>query len=158
MLFVGDPVGAGLVSSLTHPGANVTGTSLMYPDVNGKRLELLREIVPMLRRVANSLEPPERLHRRAFVSLIGRHRRSSARDRCGCSARPHCDVFSTSDYVKSGGLVAYGPGKRALVGRAANYVDKILKGTNPCRALNRAIDQVRVGDQHQDCESARPNR
>jgi putative ABC transport system substrate-binding protein len=52
MLFVGDPVGAGLVSSLTHPGANVTGTSVMMVDFSGKRLELLREIVPKLRRVA----------------------------------------------------------------------------------------------------------
>jgi putative ABC transport system substrate-binding protein len=52
MLFVGDPVGVGLVSSLTHPGANVTGTSVMMTDVGGKRLELLREIVPKLRRVA----------------------------------------------------------------------------------------------------------
>jgi putative ABC transport system substrate-binding protein len=52
MLFVGDPVGAGLVSSLTHPGANVTGTSVMMTNFSGKRLELLREIVPKLRRVA----------------------------------------------------------------------------------------------------------
>ena len=52
MLLVGDPVQAGLVSSLTHPGGNVTGTSLMHPDVSGKRVELLREIVPKLRRVA----------------------------------------------------------------------------------------------------------
>jgi putative tryptophan/tyrosine transport system substrate-binding protein len=52
MLAVGDPVEAGLVSSLTHPDANVTGTSLMIPDLGGKRLELLREIVPRLQRVA----------------------------------------------------------------------------------------------------------
>ncbi len=51
MLFPGDPVGAGLVSSLTRPGGNITGTSLMFPDLAGKRLELLREIVPRLRRV-----------------------------------------------------------------------------------------------------------
>jgi putative ABC transport system substrate-binding protein len=52
MLFPGDPVGAGLVKSLASPGGNITGTSLMYPDVGGKRLELLGEIVPTLRRVA----------------------------------------------------------------------------------------------------------
>ena len=46
MLFPGDPVGVGLVSSLTHPGANITGTSMMFPDVSGKRVELLREIMP----------------------------------------------------------------------------------------------------------------
>ncbi len=52
MLAVGDPVGAGLISSLARPGGNVTGTSVLMPDVAGKRLELLRDIVPKLRRVA----------------------------------------------------------------------------------------------------------
>jgi putative ABC transport system substrate-binding protein len=52
MLFPGDPVGVGLVSSLTHPGANITGTSMMFPDISGKRVELLREIMPKLQRVA----------------------------------------------------------------------------------------------------------
>ena len=52
MVGSGDPVGAGLVKSLASPGGNITGTSLMFPDVGGKRLELLREIVPTLRRVA----------------------------------------------------------------------------------------------------------
>jgi putative ABC transport system substrate-binding protein len=52
MLFPGDPVGAGLVASLASPGGNITGTSLMYPDLGGKRLELLREVVPVCRRVA----------------------------------------------------------------------------------------------------------
>jgi putative ABC transport system substrate-binding protein len=52
MLFPGDPVGAGLITSLASPGGNITGTSVMYPEVGGKRLELLREIVPTLRRVA----------------------------------------------------------------------------------------------------------
>jgi len=47
-----DPVGTGLVASLAHPGANVTGATLMAPDLAGKRLELLRETVPALSRVA----------------------------------------------------------------------------------------------------------
>ena len=56
-LFVGDPVGAGLVTSLRAPGANLTGTSVMYADVGGKRLQLLQEISPKLRRVAILLNP-----------------------------------------------------------------------------------------------------
>ena len=47
-----DPVGGGLVASLARPGGNVTGLSLQDSDVAGKRLELLREIVPSLRRLA----------------------------------------------------------------------------------------------------------
>jgi putative ABC transport system substrate-binding protein len=48
----GDPVGAGLVASLARPGGNVTGLSNQQADVAGKKLELLREVVPGLRRLA----------------------------------------------------------------------------------------------------------
>jgi putative tryptophan/tyrosine transport system substrate-binding protein len=49
---VGAPVGAGLVTSLARPGGNVTGLSNLSSDLGGKRLELLREVVPALRRLA----------------------------------------------------------------------------------------------------------
>ncbi len=48
----GDPLGTGLVASLARPGGNVTGMSLMVPELAGKRLELLRDILPKLARVA----------------------------------------------------------------------------------------------------------
>jgi putative tryptophan/tyrosine transport system substrate-binding protein len=47
-----DPLGAGLVANLSHPGGNVTGLSLQAADVASKRLELLRQIVPGLGRLA----------------------------------------------------------------------------------------------------------
>jgi len=47
-----DPVGTGLVASLGRPGGNVTGVSILAPDVGGKRLELLREALPKVSRVA----------------------------------------------------------------------------------------------------------
>jgi putative ABC transport system substrate-binding protein len=52
MVGVGDPVGAGLVESLSRPGGNVTGTSAVSADVVGKSLQLLVETVPRASRVA----------------------------------------------------------------------------------------------------------
>jgi putative ABC transport system substrate-binding protein len=60
MVAVGDPVGTGLVPSLARPGGNLTGLSSIAPDLEGKRLQLLREVVPALSHVAmfiNSLNP-----------------------------------------------------------------------------------------------------
>ena len=48
----GDPVGNGFVASLARPGGNITGLSTLAPELSGKRLELLKEIVPKLSRVA----------------------------------------------------------------------------------------------------------
>ena len=62
----GDPVGNGLIESLAHPGGNITGMSLALSETAGKRLEVLREAVPGLKRVAifgnsgNPLVAPER--------------------------------------------------------------------------------------------------
>jgi putative ABC transport system substrate-binding protein len=47
-----DPVGSGFVASLARPGGNITGLSTLAPEVSGKRLELLKEILPKLSRVA----------------------------------------------------------------------------------------------------------
>ena len=57
MASAGDPVGFGLVDSLAHPGGNVTGLSQIAPELSGKRLELLKEIVPNLSRVAALWNP-----------------------------------------------------------------------------------------------------
>ena len=52
MVQSGDPVGSGVVASLARPGGNITGLSMLRPELSGKRLELLKEIVPRLSRVA----------------------------------------------------------------------------------------------------------
>ena len=60
MVAVGDPIGTGLVPSLARPGGNLTGLSSVAPDLEGKRLQLLREVAPALSHVAmfiNSLNP-----------------------------------------------------------------------------------------------------
>jgi putative ABC transport system substrate-binding protein len=57
MVAVGDPIRAGLVASLSRPGRNVTGTSLLGPDVAPKRLQLLKQVIPSLVRVALVFNP-----------------------------------------------------------------------------------------------------
>ena len=60
MAFDNDPVGNGFVASLARPGGNITGLSTLYPEISGKQLELLKEVVPRLQRVAvfgNSTHP-----------------------------------------------------------------------------------------------------
>ncbi|MBI2540523.1 MAG: ABC transporter substrate-binding protein [Deltaproteobacteria bacterium] len=53
----GDPVSAGLVSSLARPGGNMTAMTFEYPELSGKRLELLKEIAPRVRRVLSLYDP-----------------------------------------------------------------------------------------------------
>src|SRR5205814_2761127 len=60
MGFDDDPVGSGFVASLARPGGNITGLSALSPEISGKRLELLKEIVPSLSRVVvlgTSIQP-----------------------------------------------------------------------------------------------------
>ena len=61
----GDPVGSGLVASLARPGGNVTGLSMLSPDLLGKQLQLLKEAVPKLSRVAVLSHPTNPQHARS---------------------------------------------------------------------------------------------
>jgi putative ABC transport system substrate-binding protein len=73
-VFSGDPVSAGFADSLARPRGNMTGLTFMAAELNGKRLELLREVVPGLRRVAivaNPAHPGEHLER-AYTEEYGR--------------------------------------------------------------------------------------
>ena len=56
----GDAVRAGLVASLAHPGGNITGSIIIAPEINAKRLEFLKEAVPRIRRVAAIVNPDTR--------------------------------------------------------------------------------------------------
>jgi putative tryptophan/tyrosine transport system substrate-binding protein len=62
VMFAGDPVGLGLVASLARPGRNVTGLSYFNTEVSGKRLELLKQLVPRLARVAVLKNPTGAVH------------------------------------------------------------------------------------------------
>jgi putative tryptophan/tyrosine transport system substrate-binding protein len=62
MIGSGDPAGAGLVASLARPGGNVTGNTVLSADIIAKRLQLLREVIPTVARVALLLNPDNASH------------------------------------------------------------------------------------------------
>jgi putative ABC transport system substrate-binding protein len=164
-----DPVGSGLVASLAKPGGNVTGLSIEQSDASGKRLELLREIVPRFHRLAvmaNIGDPqtaPERGEVQAAARALGLEiayleiRRAEdiapafeaikfqadalyiVEDALTAANRTRVitlalgshlpTIVSSSDLAKAGALMSYGPKYTALFRRAAEYVDKILRGT-----------------------------
>jgi putative ABC transport system substrate-binding protein len=167
----GDPVGTGLVASLARPGGNLTGLSGQTTDTVGKRVELLREAVPGLRRLAimwNADNPTNVLEMREVLTaarILGlqvdtmeiRHTRDieTAFDtlKPGINAlyvtadplmitnQIRINTFALAarlptmhglrEYVEAAGLMAYGPNFPDLFRRAAEYVDKILRGAKP---------------------------
>ena len=62
MIAVGEPVGTGIVASLNHPGGNITGLTSMSPDLEAKRIELLREAIPNLSHIAVLWNPLNAFH------------------------------------------------------------------------------------------------
>jgi len=69
MAVVADPLGSGLVASLSHPGENVTGLSLMTADLMAKRLQLLKEAIPKLTRATVLWHPATPFHAKAVQDL-----------------------------------------------------------------------------------------
>ena len=167
----GDPVGNNLVASLARPGGNVTGLSVQSADVAAKRVELLREVVPGLRRLAIMLNvgnPFTVLELRevqaaastlglevatleirraediapAFEALKGRAEAldvvadalvNTHRNRINTlalSARLPT-MYHMREPVEAGGLMSYGPHWPDMWRRAADYIDKILRGAKP---------------------------
>jgi putative ABC transport system substrate-binding protein len=168
---VGDPVGVGIVASLARPGGNVTGLSLQSADLAGKRLELLREVLPGMRRVAvlgnaassnNVMERGEIQKAAAAYGLeILMPEIKTAGEIAPAieAARGRADAlfvqtdpltntnraqinalalaarlptnFGVREFAEAGGLMSYGPSFTDLFRRAGDFVDKILRGTNP---------------------------
>ena len=167
-----DPVGTGLVASLARPGGNITGLTLLSRELAGKRLELLKEVIPGISWVGvfwNPVEPDDavewretQLAARALglqlqslevrgpddvekalsaitkgradaLILLGLGHLSPDRKRiiefAATNRLPAMGALR--HFVVAGGFMAYGPNYEELYGRAAVYVDKILKGAKP---------------------------
>jgi putative ABC transport system substrate-binding protein len=69
MAIIADPVGSGLVTSLAHPGGNVTGLSMMITELSSKRLQLLKETIPRVARVAVLWNPDAPWHAKVIENL-----------------------------------------------------------------------------------------
>ena len=167
-----DAVDTGLVTSLAQPGGNTTGLTLLSTAVVAKRLELLKEAIPEVSRLAVLLGPPApadplflrevevgaqamriRLQilragdptevQRAFAAmtkgrasalLLSEHPfLFSSRARVAELVAKHRlpTMVSFREFVERGALMSYGADLVDLYGRAAVYVDKILKGARP---------------------------
>jgi putative ABC transport system substrate-binding protein len=167
----GDPVAAGLIASLARPGRNVTGLTIQPTDLTGKRLDLLREIVPGFRRlsimgnVANTGFGKEQAELQAAAARFGVEttvlevRRAediapafeAIKDRTDALyvfSEPLMSanrikintlalgariptIFGFREFVDAGGLMSYGANFADLFRRAADFVDKILRGAKP---------------------------
>jgi putative ABC transport system substrate-binding protein len=167
----GDPVGDGLVASLSRPGGNVTGLSTQGTDMAGKTVDMLRDLLPNLGRVAvlsHIDNPITVLQTDAFREAAGRFGIdvAVAEIRRAEDIAPAIEalegraeaLFATSDplfnsnriqistlalkarlptifldrqYVESGGLMSYGTKWPSMWRRAAEFVDKILRGAKP---------------------------
>ena len=166
-----DPVGDGLVASLARPGGNVTGLSNQQPELAGKRLEILREVIPDLRQLAVLVN----VHNPTATLNVGEVQ--AAAPKLGLEVNT-CDVkgaddiapaidqltgrtqalyvvgdslvfdnqvqinmlalvahlptmFPQREYVETGGLISYGTSFSDLFRRAAEMLDKILRGAKP---------------------------
>jgi putative ABC transport system substrate-binding protein len=167
----GDPVGNGLVTSLARPGGNVTGLSVQSSELAQKLVQLLRDLLPNLGRLAilyHVGNPVTELQTDAVKAAAGKFgfdvaiveiRRAeeiapaieALKGRIDALIVPSEPLYNTNRirinslalgaqlptiyfdrvYVETGGLMSYGPNWRSIWRRAAELVDKILRGAKP---------------------------
>src|SRR5262245_34051150 len=162
---VGDPIGVGLVESLSHPGSNATGFSDVLLDLSGKFVELAKQVGNgQYARWANGPSRFQATERAAHSAGVGLRAQTigdvaEARDiiatmkndgaltliiQPGPFMYRHrvqliksaidqgvATIFGWPEAAREGALIGYGPDYANIYRRAASYVDRILKGTQP---------------------------
>ena len=166
-----DPVAAGLVASLARPGGNITGSTSFQTEIHAKRLELLKEALPRITRVAVLCDPSnppfvtnlKSLEAAAKTTNVELHQfpvresgdfpgafSAMAKTKvdaavivedpllnanlvviAGLAALQRIPTVGTTNFAVDGGLLGYGANRAVVFGRAAYFVDRILKGTKP---------------------------
>jgi putative ABC transport system substrate-binding protein len=167
----GDPVAAGVVASLARPGGNITGSAFFNLELGAKRLELLKEAFPRIKRVAvllhldsatnglqlDAMEPAAKSLKvelqqfkvrgpnefeSAFTAMAKRRVDAvvineepmliaNAKGIADLAAKQRLPSIGFKEIAETGGLMAYGVNILEMYRRAAVFIDKILKGTNP---------------------------
>lgn len=168
-----NPEKQGLVASLARPGGNVTGVSTREIELLGKRIELMREITPGIRRIAMLANPANPQNSQGYLEHY-----SAEAHKLGIEVRPYdakseeqlrpafdkmgrdgmqgllniadlfqnrvrneiaaqaarlrlTAIYTNNQYVEAGGLASFGTNAKEQFRRAADYVDKILRGAKP---------------------------
>ena len=148
----GDPIAAGLATSLANPGRNFTGITFLSLEVAAKRVQLLKEAVPRMRSLAvlsNVDHPGELAERRATELEQGFRAVRAARPDAmivfpeGATVANRAKVaefavaqrlpamFGWSEYVDAGGLMSYGANVRDAYVHLGRYADRLLHGAKP---------------------------
>ena len=156
MLGIGDPVRSGLVTSLARPGGNITGNTILGPELAAKRLQLFKEALPTISRVAFLWNPNNASHAAyldewkaaalalGVIAAMMRERPDGFTMTADPFHQLHIawiidflaknrlpGMFQLRENVVAGGLMSYGASLPDLFRRGASYVDKILRGTSP---------------------------
>ncbi len=176
----GDPVAAGLVASLARPGGNMTAMTFEYPELSGKRLELLRELAPRVRRVLALYDPRDASPRQGVaaaraaatalgIRLVEREVRNAGEISRGLKALDEADALLgipggvTSDHYETMIGAAYSKRRPSIFHtRTRSTRDALLtygaSDVDIARQAARLLDRILKGATAGDLPVERPTR